>query len=196
VNLFPSNAEEEFAANYELKENAGRRQWIGVHVGSGSTKNLILKRWPLNRWSELFELIRGNSDRRILLFGGPEEKEAHAYFLNQFPGLCVVAPTRNLREVGPLMKKCSAFISVDTALMHIAAAVEVASQIVIEGVTLNPTNFPFRQTPYSVARNPLIKNRYLDFYRYDGHPIRATDEQMRVIMSAVQAEEVFRLLPS
>jgi ADP-heptose:LPS heptosyltransferase len=45
-----------------------------------------------------------------------------------------------LRETAALMKRCSAFLSVDTALMHIAAAVKVPNQIVIEAPTLNVTN--------------------------------------------------------
>ena len=52
----------------------------------------------------------------------------------------------SVRETAALMKRCSAFLSVDTALMHIAAAVKVPNQIVIEAPTLNVTNWPYGNT--------------------------------------------------
>lgn len=196
LDLFLRPEEEAFANDEDFKSCVTQTKWIGVHLGSGSTKNLVLKRWPVERWVQLFDLIQLSGKHRVLLFGGPEERAIHSVIVERFPKLCRVAPTRNLREVGALMKRCMAFVSVDTALMHIAAAVEVCGQVVIEGVTLNPTNLPFRTSPYSIARNPEIKNRYLDYYRYDGLGIRASGHEMNRIMAGVTAEQVFSLLPT
>ena len=35
---------------------AGRSTLLGVHVGSGGTKNLMLKRWPLEHYLALFSV--------------------------------------------------------------------------------------------------------------------------------------------
>jgi len=43
--------------------------------------------------------------------------------------------TQNLRQAATLLKKCDAFLSVDTALMHVATAMNVRNQVVIETPT-------------------------------------------------------------
>ena len=95
----------------------------------------------------------------------------------------------NLRQAGALIVKCSAFLSVDTALMHLAAAVKVRKQIVIEAPTLNPTNIPPRPDTI-IVRNPAVAGRNLDFYRYDGGPIRGTDSEIRKLMESVTVDSV------
>src|SRR5207245_2441195 len=49
---------------------------VGIHVGSGGTKNLALRRWPLPAYVDLINgLIREHSSVSVLLFGGPDEAE-------------------------------------------------------------------------------------------------------------------------
>jgi ADP-heptose:LPS heptosyltransferase len=78
-------------------------------------------------------------------------------------------------------------------MMHLAAAMKVPNQIVIEAPTLNPTNLPW-QTNYQLIRNPVVNGRNLDYYRYDGGPIRGTDEELLRCMASIQVEEVYRVI--
>ena len=178
---------EEFVTTHRL---TGYRR-LGVHVGSGGTKNLALKRWPLANYLELLrQLVQAQPDLAILLFGGPQEAADHAEIARTLPhGLILAPPTPNLRHAAALMKHCDAFLSVDTALMHVAAAMKVPNQIVIEAPTLNPTNMPWR-TDYRVIRNPGINGRNLDYYRYDGGPIRGSREELLGLMASVKVENV------
>src|SRR2546426_628962 len=95
------------------------------------------------------------------------------FLLGPLPGedFALSTKTQNLRQAAALIEKCAAFLSVDTALMHLAAAMRVPQQIVIEAPTFNKTNEPFGQ-PYLLVKNPAVAGRNLDFYRYDGHGIR------------------------
>jgi ADP-heptose:LPS heptosyltransferase len=79
---------------------------------------------------------------------------------------------------------------VDTALMHIAAAVKVPNQIVIEAMTLNATNLPYGN-PFTLIKNPAVNGRNLDYYRYDGGDIKGTREELIACMAAVKIEDVF-----
>jgi ADP-heptose:LPS heptosyltransferase len=88
------------------------------------------------------------------------------------------------------MAHCDAFISVDTGLMHLAAAMKVTNQIVIEAPTLNATNLPW-QTNYRLIRNQVVHGRNLEYYRYDGGPIRGTDEELLRCMASIKVEEVY-----
>lgn len=182
---------EEFIADNQL---AGRKIF-GLHLGSGGTKNLKLKRWPSCYWGELLHrLNQDHPELVILLFGGPEEQREHEEILDYSKGSPVFAPaTRNLRQAAALMKHCHAFASVDTALMHLAAAMKVPNQIVIEAPTLNPTNLPWRN-PFRLIRNPVVNGRNLDYYRYDGRPIKGTPAQLVRCMASVKVEEVYRTL--
>jgi ADP-heptose:LPS heptosyltransferase len=182
---------EEFIARKGLKE----RMRLGIHVGSGGTKNLALKRWPLDRYIELLHrLTVSHPKHAILLFGGPEEQEAHARIRTQVPTETIFTPeTSNLRQVACLMKHCHAFLSVDTALMHLAAAMKVPNQIVIEAPTLNPTNLPYGN-PYRIVRNPAVNGQNLDYYCYDGGPIKGNDEELVALMSSITVESVLGVL--
>jgi ADP-heptose:LPS heptosyltransferase len=225
--IFLTSAERQWAAEFVAANQLGSRRRLGLHLGSGATKNLRLKRWPFENYLELIRRLTGSHpDLALLLFGGPEEQQEHEQIKEQvkkwesekagkrgsgnagqeggiltsslsrfpaFPPAVFAPPTKNLRQAAALMQHCHAFLSVDTALMHLAAAMKVPNQIVIEAPTLNPTNVPW-QTDYRLIANPLIHGRNLDYYRYDGLPIKGTDEELERIMASVTVDEVFRIV--
>ena len=189
--IFLTPAESQFAIDFIASHQLQSRQRLGLHIGSGGTKNLRLKRWPFAHYLELIQrLNRSHPDLAILLFGGPEEQKEHEQILASAQGHPVFAPpTKNLRQAAALLKHCDAFLSVDTAIMHLAAAMKVPNQLVIEAPTLNPTNVPW-QTPYRLIRNPVLAGRSLEYYRYDGGPIKGTDEELTRMMASVTVEAV------
>jgi ADP-heptose:LPS heptosyltransferase len=183
--------EEAWAADFITRHQLASRRCLGLHVGSGGTKNLALKRWPLEHYITLLKkLIAEQPELTVLLFGGPEEQEAHARIRAEVPSPNILVPeSKNLRQAGALMKHCHGFLSVDTALMHLAAAMKVPNQIVIEAPTLNPTNYP-HDRQFTLVRNPVVNGRNLDYYRYDGGPIKGTNEELQAAMASVSVEAV------
>jgi ADP-heptose:LPS heptosyltransferase len=192
IEIFLSPDEEKWADEFLAKNKLAGQKILGVHVGSGGTKNLPLKRWPLKNHAGLIRrLNKERPDIRVLLFGGPEETKDHQVVLAQSNrDLTLEAKTQNLRQTAALMKRCGAFLSVDTALMHIAAAVKTPNQIVIEAPTLNATNLPYGN-PFTLVKNPVIAGRNLDYYRYDGGDIKGTREELLACMASVRVEDVF-----
>ena len=193
--IFPPPAETEIAARFFAEKKLLGRALLGVHIGSGGTKNLALRRWPLENYLALFrQLQETRPELSILLFGGPDEKADHEIILAQ-PGLqhVAVAPTKNLRQAAAFLKHCSSFLSVDTALMHMAAAVKVPRQFVIETPTWNPPIEPFNQ-PFTLIKNPCVAGRNLEFYRYDGEPIRGSREEILRCMASVSVADVLAAL--
>jgi ADP-heptose:LPS heptosyltransferase len=184
--------EEQWANEFMANNRLADRKILGVHVGSGGTKNLALKRWPLDHWISLLKkLAASHPQLAVLLFGGPEEKEAHARIRREVPDANLFTPeSKNLRQAAALMKHCQAFLSVDTALMHLAAAMKAPNQIVIEAPTLNATNLPYGNK-FTVVPNPAIGGRNLEYYRYNGKPIRGTDEELIALMKSVSVESVY-----
>ncbi|MCL4785580.1 MAG: glycosyltransferase family 9 protein [Verrucomicrobia bacterium] len=193
--LFLSPAEsasaEEFLTRHELKA----RRRFGIHVGSGGTKNLALRRWPLEHYLTLIQRVTENHPEvAILLFGGPQEEQDHARILAQAPPRQVyVVRTENIRQTAALLRTCDLFLSVDSSLMHLAAAVKVPNQFVLETPTFNKPNEPYQQR-FTVLRNPHVAGRNLEFYLYDGRDIRGTREEIRRSMASITVDSVYEKL--
>ncbi len=186
------NSEDEaWAQEFVQRQNLAGRRILGMHVGSGGTKNLVLKRWPLAHYLELIQrLNRARPDVTVWLFGGPGERAEHEQIRAATdPQRTVHVQTDNLRQAAALLKHCDAFLSVDTALMHLAAAVKTRGQVVIEAPTLNQTNLPYGNN-YALVPNAAIAGRHLELYRFDGAGIKGTREELLRCMAAVAPEAV------
>jgi heptosyltransferase-2 len=189
--LFLSSSDEKFADEL-LGEDVKAHFNIGIHVGSGGTKNLSLKRWPLDNYAQLIPmLLARNSKTRVLLIGGFQEQALHIDLRARIgKDRLIDAKTSSFNQSAALLKRCSVFISVDTALMHLAAAVQVPQQFVIEAPTLNKTNWPYARD-FILIKNPRVAGRNLDYYRYDGRDIRGTREELIRCMNSITPEMVF-----
>ena len=168
------------------------RRVVGIHAGSGKTKNLRMKRWPVENYIALIRrLTAARPDVTVLLFGGPGEQEENARIAAEaaHPNL-LIPKTRSIREAAALMKHCEVFLSVDNVMMHFAAAMKVPKQVLIEAMAFGPTLEPYGR-PYRLVKNPAVHGRNLDYYRYDGKEIRGSEAELRQIMEAVKVDDVF-----
>lgn len=189
---FLTDVELAWAESFIAQQNLSWRPLLGVHVGSGGTKNLALRRWPLENYLELIRRLREKEPGlAILFFGGPEEKADHEKIRTATGEKNLFFPkTENLRQAAALIGKCDFFLSADTALMHLAAAMKVRGQIVIETPTWNKPIEPYNN-PFVVVKNPAVAGRNLDFYRYDGRGIQGSAAELRRCMASVTVESVF-----
>jgi ADP-heptose:LPS heptosyltransferase len=192
LEIFLSEAENSWAESFLKTHQLQSRLRLGLHVGSGGTKNLTLKRWPLEHYITLLNKVRQTlPELALLFFGGPEEDQDINRVLSSLNSpLAVRVRSGTLRQAGALIKRCDGFLSVDTALMHLAAAVKTPAQIVIEAPTFNKTNEPYGNG-FALVRNPAVAGRNLEYYRYDGHGIHGSHQELIRIMSSVSVDSVF-----
>ena len=195
LEIFLSDAEHEWAERFLKSHALSERRLLGLHVGSGGTKNLTLKRWPLEHYIELLGKVRKTwPELAVLLFGGPEEEtELNKVRAEHNSPRVVRVRSENLRQAAALMQRCSVFLSVDTALMHLAAAVKVPHQIVIEAPTFNKTNEPYGNS-FALVLNPTVAGRNLEYYRYDGRGIKGTREELIRCMGSIAPDSVYEAL--
>ena len=107
-------------------------QYIGIHTGSDTFKNLIHKRWNKEYFIDLIQLIKDKytNPLHFLLFGISDEIEVNEYIEEKLIAkdlkikITVVKNTSFL-ESAALISKCSFFISNDSGLMHTAAALDI-----------------------------------------------------------------------
>jgi len=189
--IFLSPDEQAWAEEYVKSNALAGRKLLGIHVGSGGTKNLALRRWSLLSYAQLITRLTANRpELTVLLFGGPEEQKDHERLRAEIKSQRVLFPeTKSLRQAAALIQKCRAFLSVDTVLMHVAAAVKVPRQVVIETPTWNKPIEPYGQI-FSLVRNPGVAGRNLEFYRYDGEGIKGTAKEIVGCMRSVTVEAV------
>lgn len=190
--IFFTPAERQWAEEWVRRPELEGKRLVAMHVGSGKTKNLILKRWPLENYIELIrKLLPAYPDIQIVLFGGPEEQDDNAQILQaiQDPRL-VPAKSRSLKEAAALLGKCHLFLSVDNAFMHLAAAMKAPRQIVIESPTFNKTIEPWLR-PYRLVPNPMVAGRNLEYYLYDGKDIKGSREHLLACMRSITPDAVF-----
>ena len=193
--LFLTEKEKGWAAEYVTKQNLPGRQLLGIHVGSGSTKNLALRRWPLENFITLARhLIEKQPELAILFIGGPGEKEDHEKIRAALgEGKAYFPKTDSFLHAAALIGRCHLFLSADTSNMHLAAAMGVKRQIVIETPTWNKPIEPYGNS-FTLVKNPAVAGRNLDFYRYDGAPVKGTEEELIRIMASVKVEDVLRAI--
>ncbi len=193
--IFLSPADLQWAEDFLVQRHWAGRKRLGIHVGSGGTKNLALRRWPLDHYLALLgELRRTHPELAVLLFGGPSEQKDHQIIKAQTSSdQVLVAPTANLRHAAALLKRCDLFLSVDTNLMHLAAAMKVPKLVVIETPTWNKPIEPYGH-PFTLIPNPAVAGRNLDYYRYDGRGIRGSRAELLRCMTSVTVGSVYETL--
>ena len=96
------------------------------------------KQWPLDRYAQLADRIHEHTNARIIIFGGPPDQRLGKDIsrIMQHPPIDLSGKT-SLGEAMALIESCALFITNDSGLMHVAAALNVPL-IAIFGST-NPT---------------------------------------------------------
>jgi len=174
-----SKADLDWASETIASQFIPERPVLGIHAGSGGTKNLALRRWPMDNYIKLTKQL--GHQFNIIWFGSGDE-------------IPWCQPrTDNIRQAAALMRYCDIFLSVDTVFMHLAAAMKVRKQIVIETPTLNKTVLPYGND-YTLVPNPLVRGDSLQYYRYDGKGIRGSEKEIRAMMESVTVHSVYRAI--
>jgi heptosyltransferase-2 len=141
----------EIVSGISLKNSfCGDKYCIGVHAGTSVLKGHIARRWPMEYFAAT---IRKTPDAHFLLFGTKEELEANQYILDNTPkGQVTFVADKSIREVASVIKACNVFLSNDSGLMHLAAAVGTPVLSLI-----GPTNQAYIR-PWGVKHKVLTAN--------------------------------------
>jgi len=120
---------------------------IGIHPGASLHQKW--KRWDVDNFSKLSEMLIRNYDAKIIVFGSIDEiplAESIKKYVNNNNNnnnnIIDVTGKTSIKEAAALIKRCNLFVCNDSGLMHISAAVETPV-IAIYG----PTD-PRRTAPY------------------------------------------------
>jgi len=112
-----------WASNYIEENKLGGKFLIGFHAGSATFKGHTNKRWHYEKYAELARKLNERYDAISILFG--TERDVNGHIQAIVPDITVIPEATNILESLALMEKCKLFVSNDTALMHLAAALKI-----------------------------------------------------------------------
>lgn len=109
---------------------------IGFHPGCSTLKNHINRRWEPEKFAKLASKLIKNEKAKTLFFGGPDEIELINRILSIVNNQnALYVKTSDLAQTAAVMKRCNLFVSNDSSLMHVAAALQLKTIAII-----GPTN--------------------------------------------------------
>lgn len=116
--------EEQFAEEYLKSMNILDTDFIiGIHAGCSVLKNHINRRWSPENFAELISKLIEKKNAKVLLFGGPDENELKGNIVSKVGSTQLInVETKNLRETAAVIQCSDLFVTNDSGLMHIAAA--------------------------------------------------------------------------
>ena len=181
LELWPSPKDEE-AVDRLLRQEwlSGNETLVGVNLG-GSPR-WETKRWPVGYIAELCDRL-AQDKVRVVVTGGDGERDLLQKLLSRVRTKPIVAVGKtSLPQLACLIRRCRAFVTVDSAPMHIAASVHVPV-IAFFGPTDPKRHFP--PTEKGVILNKKVKC----------HPCyRRRCPVGLICMTQIRPEEVYREL--
>ena len=135
----------------ELRDLKPSEPLIAVHPFSSNP----LKRWPAERYRELIRRLALRRDVRIVVVGGPEEREQVSAALPPDASVANVVGRLTLRQLAALLQRARLLVSNDSGPVHLAAAVG-ARTVVLFGST-HPATGPTRWGPWGPGHTVIAR---------------------------------------
>jgi heptosyltransferase-2 len=126
---------------------------IGMHPGSFERGKG--KRWPIEKFIDLSETLNKEYNAKTLIFFGPSEKDLINKISreNSIAKNLIIVKDLTIKKVAALIKRCRLFVSNDSGLMHLAAAMRVPI-VAIYGATDPNLNHPWN-VEHEIVRKKL-----------------------------------------
>lgn len=127
-----------------------------VHVGSSSSKHMMKKRWPNDRWALLVDYLAAHYDHVLFVGGGDDVQDVESVTKQvskqSLKKIVALVNSKSFLELINIIGSAEIFISNDSGLMHLASMTSV-KMISIFGPTNPVKNKPWR-TAHCVVLTP------------------------------------------
>ena len=181
-------ADEAYGARFlQTHEIHPQTMLVGLHTYSSTFKNMNRKCWDKDNFIALIRRLAGvHPAARFLIFSGPSDEAANQYVMQHAPGGVVLVREPNLRQALAVLRRCRVFISNDSAIMHLAAALNVPVVALF-----GPTNWkrlhPWNQN-HAIARRDLP---CMPCFYYSSRALRCVANLDYACMRDITVEQVF-----
>jgi len=153
LEIFLAEEDKEFANGWLMKRGLKGCFMVGFHAGSAKFKNAVKKRWAKGKFIQLGKVLIQKHNVKILIFGGPDEIKINQEIYDSLGRNGWLVKDTNMRQTVALMERCSLFVTNDSGLMHVAAALSLPV-VAIFGPTNSVWTYPWG-TEYEIVRKGL-----------------------------------------
>ncbi len=154
LELWPSEEDDEWADKF-IKENwvdLGRQSLIGINPNA--SKRWQTKNWTLANAASLCDELARRFNARVVITGTKHDIEAGRTLRSMARSKPIVAAGKtDLCELASLIKRCSVFITTDSATMHVASAMKTPF-VALFGPTAPERHAPM-YTEHKIIRHDL-----------------------------------------
>ena len=188
-----SPAQLEFADKWyeqnDIASKSSRTQpVIGFHAGTALFKNHIKRRWEPSKFAQLAKALTEQLGARVLLFGGPDDRDANEIILREAGNAITMVQTKSILASAAVMQKLDLFVSNDSSLMHIAGALQLPT-VAIFGPTNETYVHPWK-TKYKIVHTGI---ECRPCFVYSPKPLtcyRLDPAEHYLCMRAIEVEQV------
>lgn len=119
LRFFPTAQDEQWADELVRSIEAPGSHLIAVHPGSGAP----VKAWRIQAWARVADALAAHYPARILLTGGPSERELVKSVANAMrrPAILLAGET-TLGQLAALLRRCALALGPDSGPLHLAVA--------------------------------------------------------------------------
>ncbi|MCF6290850.1 MAG: lipopolysaccharide heptosyltransferase II [Desulfobacterales bacterium] len=147
-----------FVAALADRPSGEKRLLIGLNPGAAYGP---AKRWPAEKFARLADLVARELDGQLLVFGTAADRQTAAVIVAAAPGHVVDLTGRtSLGQVMALIEQCRVFVTNDSGLMHVAAALATPTAAIF-GSTNPVTTGPYSDTSLVIRKeipcSPCLK---------------------------------------
>lgn len=153
LELFLAEGDIRFAQDWLMKRDLEGDFKVGFHAGSARFKNQAQRRWAKEKFIQLGKILAQKHNAKILIFGGRDEAQTNREICGSLGEDGWLVKDTTVRQTAALMGRCNLFVTNDSGLMHIAAALNLPT-VAIFGPT-NPVWVHPWETRYEIIREDL-----------------------------------------
>ncbi|MBN1301489.1 MAG: glycosyltransferase family 9 protein [Melioribacteraceae bacterium] len=161
---------------------------IGFHAGCSTLKNHIKRRWAPEKFIELGKILVKENNAKILIFGGPDEENLKLSITEGIGNKNAVSvKSLNLAQSAAIMSQVKVFVTNDSSLMHVAAALNKNVVAII-----GPTNTNYIRPWHTAYQIASLNLECSPCFYYSPKPLTCSrnDIQFKCIKE-LEAEQVY-----
>ena len=126
VQICPSDSDLETIENLFRAFDAKRI--VGMFPGAGHAS----RRWSLDKFARLAEILSGDSALQTIVFLGPEEADLREEVEGKFPAETLIVDKLTLPQFAAALSRVRVLISNDTGAMHLGAIVGASIVLILD----------------------------------------------------------------
>lgn len=179
-----------YVNNFLHENNINKKDFL-IGIAPGAAESAKSRMWPIERFSNLADLLINKYKAKIIFVGSNEEIKLINKIQNLMNNKSINAAGKtNLAQLFYLIENCKLFISNDTGPMHIAAAQQVKT------IGLFGPNLPARFGPYGKGNISVYKGAEcspcINVHEGQVPECRWYGEDYQKCMKKITVEEVLR----